>query len=209
MNKAVTKEKFTATLIKYIPFAAVPKVVDIIIDHHIVFKISSSRSSKLGDYRNPAMGRTHCISVNHNLNQYAFLITFIHEVAHLYTWNKYRNKVDPHGKEWKLEYRNLLLEFMEIDIFPDDIQLALIQEVNNMFASSGRSIPLTNTLRKYDKIAEPGIDLEHFPFDQPFIYKQRTFVKQSKLRKNYLCICLNNNRKYVFSPLAKVEEVIH
>jgi SprT protein len=45
-----------------------------------------ARSSKLGDYRPPQRGLPHRISVNHNLNQHEFLITLIHEMAHLLCW---------------------------------------------------------------------------------------------------------------------------
>ena len=43
----------------------------------------------------------HRISVNENLNPYAFLITLLHEVAHMTTWEKHRlrmRRCRPHGR---------------------------------------------------------------------------------------------------------------
>ena len=44
------------------------------------------------------MYNNHRISVNGNLNKYSFLITLIHELAHLLTFTQYKNRVDPHGR---------------------------------------------------------------------------------------------------------------
>ena len=62
---------------------------------------TSERNSRYGDYTAPRNGQNHLITVNHNLNKYAFLITLVHEVAHLVTYNNHRHRVSPHGGEWK------------------------------------------------------------------------------------------------------------
>ncbi|HAD34265.1 MAG TPA: hypothetical protein DCF44_07170 [Chitinophagaceae bacterium] len=41
------------------------------------------------------------MSVNGNLNSYHFLITLLHEIAHMLVWEQFRNRVKPHGLEWK------------------------------------------------------------------------------------------------------------
>ena len=41
------------------------------------------------------------ITINNNLNEYGFLITALHEFAHLLVYEKYKNKVHPQGSEWK------------------------------------------------------------------------------------------------------------
>ena len=45
--------------------------------------ISKPRKTKLGDYRWPQNGKGHIISINNNLNKYAFLLTLTHEIAHM------------------------------------------------------------------------------------------------------------------------------
>ena len=53
--------------------------------------VSHPRKSKLGDYRSPHKNNKHLISVNNDLNKYAFLITLTHEIAHMIIWEKYEN----------------------------------------------------------------------------------------------------------------------
>ena len=60
-------------------------------------KVKKSRSSKYGDYRPPLKGSNHLITINYDMNKYAFLITLVHEIAHLTNWNKHKDKVKPHG----------------------------------------------------------------------------------------------------------------
>ena len=62
--------------------------------------ISSPRKTKLGDFK--VIGNKLIISVNNNLNKYAFLITFTHELAHAFVFKKHKNSVNPHGDSWKL-----------------------------------------------------------------------------------------------------------
>ena len=54
-----------------------------------------------------------------------FLITLLHELAHLLTFEKWANKVSAHGKEWKAVFGQLLAQFIEHDIFPDDIKKSI------------------------------------------------------------------------------------
>jgi len=70
-------------LAQYIPEEAIDKVLNRIIEKKVHLKITRGRRTKLGDYRPPVRHSNHRISINHDLNPYAFLITFIHEFAHL------------------------------------------------------------------------------------------------------------------------------
>ena len=53
------------------------------------------------------------ITVNGDLNPYSFLITTIHEFAHLVTFEEYQGRVKPHGKEWQLTYSKMLYPVIE------------------------------------------------------------------------------------------------
>ena len=77
-------------------------------------KIKKPRLTKLGDYRCPQNGKGHIISINNNLNPYAFLITLTHEIAHMMVWEKHQNKVLPHGSEWKEMFQKLMLNFLPL-----------------------------------------------------------------------------------------------
>src|SRR3954471_22255295 len=88
-------------LYKYIPEKAVPIIAEWIYVHDFKLRIKKTRTSKYGDYRPPHSGNNHQITINYDMNKYAFLITLVHEIAHLTNWNKYKDRVKPHGEEWK------------------------------------------------------------------------------------------------------------
>lgn len=83
-----------------------------IVHKNIHLRITGMRASKLGDYRPHPTGNGHQITVNHDLNPFAFLITFTHEVAHLVCYERYGHRHEPHGREWKRHFRELLLHFL-------------------------------------------------------------------------------------------------
>ena len=148
-------EKYKTILQKYLPENAVDQVYAWLQEYNIHLKVSRKRSTKLGDYRPPQNGKGHQITVNHDLNQYAFLITLVHEIAHLLVWEKHRNKVRAHGKEWKETYRELMIPLLGDEIFPEDIVSALTNYLNKSYASSGSDLNLSRTLQKYDVDSRP------------------------------------------------------
>lgn len=97
---------------KYIPAQAAILIARWIDEYKTELKISKSRATKLGDYRHPYGDKGHRISVNYNLNQYSFLITLVHEFAHLLNWNRHKNKVKPHGTEWKQAFQEMMKPFL-------------------------------------------------------------------------------------------------
>jgi len=196
--------EYKAILEKYIPPASVDIIFQWLQQYNIHLKVSRKRSSKLGDYRPPQKGKGHHITVNHDLNQYAFLITLVHEIAHLIVWEKYRNKVKAHGKEWKDAYRELMIPFMEMKIFPDDIDEALKTYLTKSYASSGTDLKLSRRLQKYD--AEQGLTLEMLEEGITFqLPNGKKFQKGVLVRKRFRCINLDNKRIYLVNPLVKVE----
>ena len=75
---------------KYIPQASVASVFQLITAHNIHLKIVNERVTRHGDYRKMSNGQ-HQITVNSNLNTFRFLITLIHEIAHLIAFKKHGN----------------------------------------------------------------------------------------------------------------------
>ena len=196
---------YSLQLSRYMPTPAAPIISQWITDSNCLFRISKNRTSKLCDYRPPHGGQGHRISVNHNLNSYAFLITTVHEFAHLKTWNNYKNKVRPHGKEWKHHFRQLMLPFVQTGIFPADVETALTRYMDNPAASSCTDLNLFRVLKKYD-LQNNGIwAVEQLPENTIFALKNgRVFQKKEKIRKRYRCIELKTQRIYLFSPIAEV-----
>ena len=192
-------------LSKYIPEEAAPLISKWIDFYKCDFKISKSRDTKLGDYRSPYNGDGHKISVNYNLNQYAFLVTTVHEFAHLITWNEHKHHAKPHGQEWKNNFKRMMTPFFELDVFPMDVKKAIVSYLQNPAASSCSDLNLYTTLRNYDQKDPSFISVEKIPHQHHFMMKNgREFKKLEKIRKRYRCIEVKTGLIYLFSPIAEV-----
>ena len=186
----------------YIPKETVAQISQWLNNYNCQLKITKPRQTKLGDYCCPQKGKGHIISVNNDLNSYAFLITLTHEIAHMMVWEKHQNKVQPHGKEWKEMFQLLMLNFLPF--FPQDILTPLAIHLKNPKASSSQDVALTTALRSYN--SSQITTIEDIPMGNTFrIPNGKRFVKLKKLRKRYQCRAEHNNRLYLFSPLAEVE----
>lgn len=198
--------KDKAVLEEYLPVAAIEQVYFWIVHYKIRLKITRNRRTKLGDYRPPIQHPNHRISINYDLNPYAFLITFVHELAHLQVFEAYKNKVRPHGKEWKTSYRQLMEEILKTDVFPPDIHQAISNSIVNAKASSTSELELSRALMQYDK-ENSIIHVEDLPLHSLFQTENgRQFRKGEKQRSRYKCLNLQNNRLYLVHPLTPVVE---
>jgi predicted nucleic acid-binding protein len=201
----VSNLKIAEVLSKYIPEQAVPICTDWIVRLNIHLRITKDRASKYGDYRPVRGSDAHLISVNHNLNQYSFLITFIHEVAHLLCEKKHSRFAAPHGREWKQEYTVLLHFFLSKKIFPDDIEAALSAYAKNPAASSCSDEHLLRVLKKYNE-KEKVTFLEELPHGSRFVLNssKKVFVKGVRMRKRFQCFEDATRYEYRVSALAEV-----
>lgn len=189
---------------KYLPDKTSEIISSWISEYGIHLRITRSRSTKHGDYYPPIKSISHRISINHDLNKYAFLITLVHEIAHMRVWLKHKNSVKPHGREWKYEFKALMHPFFLMNVFPPDIQSALMIYLRNAKASTVSDINLSRVLSKYDN-NKAQILLENLPSQSVFKLKNgKTFMKGEKLRKRYRCMCLITNKIYLINPLAEV-----
>jgi len=193
---------------KFVPPGSESILCEWIITYKAHITITNARSSKLGDYRPPFGNKGHRISINHNLNKYAFLITLVHEIAHLQAWNKFGNRVLPHGKEWKSEFKIHMLPFLaEIGLFPDDIKAALRQYMNNPAASSCSSPDLLKSLAKYDAALKVFVD--DIPLGVAFELQNGLILKKGeKRRTRYLCQDIQSKRFYLVSGVAEVTRIV-
>src|SRR6478672_8773980 len=119
------KEAPISQLEHFLPDGTYQAVFQYLNQYHVHLTVARERKSILGDYRNRIHDKNHRISVNGNLNKYAFLITLLHELAHLLTFEKHGNNVAAHGREWKFIFGQLLAQFIEHNVFPADIKNAL------------------------------------------------------------------------------------
>src|SRR6188508_2492236 len=147
----------------YLPLNTFEAVRQYLHQYQVHLTVAKERKSILGDYRHRTHGKTHRISVNGNLNKYAFLITLLHELAHLLAFEKYGNRIVTHGREWKSVYSNILKDFVSKKIFPADITQALTQSLHNPAASSCAEEGLMRVLRHYDEKKKDTVLLEEIP----------------------------------------------
>src|SRR6266699_1008953 len=98
------KEAPLTELGSFLPQGSVDEVIRFLHQYNVHLTITRERQSVLGDYRNKLVHKNHRISVNGNLNKYSFLITLLHELAHLLTYEKYGHRIQPHGAPWKSEF---------------------------------------------------------------------------------------------------------
>ena len=203
------KQEYPLTYLEnYLPAVAAAPVLALLQRYKVHLTITRERKSVLGDYRHAHNNATHRISVNGNLNQYAFLITLIHELAHLVTFMEHGNRVQAHGREWKQVYKILLLQFLALAIFPQDILASLQASLNNLPASSCADEGLMRVLRRYDKkeagmlLVEELADGALFSLDDGKVFK-----KGKRLRKRFQCVEVQTGKLYLFSPVYEVKKI--
>ncbi|MGE0566326.1 MAG: SprT-like domain-containing protein [Bacteroidia bacterium] len=191
---------------KYIPHAAVSLIADWVIDFDFKLKITKERSTRYGDYSSPRNGLNHVITINYNLNQYAFLITLVHEIAHLDTFNKHKDRVQPHGNEWKWAFIQLMQPFLNTEVFPVDLLYAVRQYLKNPAASSCSDQRLMRALKLYDNHNNGKIFLDYLPENATFMFNgSRLFVKGKKIRTRIECKEIVTGTTYLFNALTEVE----
>jgi SprT protein len=190
----------------FLPAETTTYIAEFIVDNNVHFTIAKKRKTKLGDYRQPRGNDFHRISVNGDLNRYAFLVTTIHEMAHLTTFERYGNKVAPHGVEWKSEFKKCFEPIFELDVLPSDVHSALQNYLRNAKASSCADEPLYRVLRRYNK--EQHTLVEHLKFGDHFELNGKIFVKGKKLRKRFECQDLHTKKMYRVLGVAEIDNKI-
>lgn len=192
----------------YLPPGTYESVLEYLQLYKVHLTVAKERKSILGDYRHSTHARNHRISVNGNLNQYAFLITLLHELAHLLAFEKFGNSIQSHGKEWKSIYSQLLDRFLANKIFPADIESELIQTIKRPAATSCAEDGLIRVMRRYDPNDSNSRLVEELQKDALFrIDDGRIFKRGEKLRKRFKCIEVKTGKVYLFSPVYEVEKV--
>ncbi len=178
-------------------------------NHTIHLTLTHERKSVLGDYRQPMPDANyHRISVNVNLNKYSFLITLLHELAHMLTYVHFKDTVSPHGKEWKTQFRHVLIPYIGKGIFPQDVEKALISYLRNPAASTCTDPGLFKALYRYDE-QKPGHKLvDDIEPGQWFQTEEgRVYEKIEQLRTRCLCRDIVSRRKYFFPGIVEVKHI--
>ncbi|ATA88528.1 SprT-like domain-containing protein [Capnocytophaga stomatis] len=191
-------------LAKYLPENAVSPCFELIKLHKIYLKIVDERKTRHGDYRQLSNGQ-HLITINANSNKYRFLITLIHEIAHLLAFEKFGRQIKPHGNEWKYTFRMLMLPFISPSIFPSQLLGIVANHFKNPAASSDIDPVLSIALKDFDKEEVTSFVFE-LPIGAIFRTKDgRVFQKGKRRIKCYECIEIKTRKIYIFQPHTTVE----
>ena len=188
---------------RFVPVSAVNYCVKLYQNLGFEFKVKKARLTKMGDYRfNPKTDR-HTITINNDLNQYAFLLTYLHEVAHLIAFKKYGRSILPHGKEWKSSFSEITTPMLTEEVFPKNILVALIKYFKNPKASSCSDPILYQILKGYDD-PKGVVLLKEIPIGESFVFNKKEYVKLEKKRTRSVCQEVVTRRKYMISEIAEV-----
>lgn len=191
----------------YVPEAAADYCADLWKLYDFTLSIKGNRKTKLGDFRVDRRNKRVSISVNGTLNPHAFLVTYIHEVAHLVTWRLYSSGVKPHGTEWQEQFQLLMQPLLNTEVFPAEVLRPLKKYMQRPAASTAACQPLWIALRLQEMQEEGVLLLAQVPDGQKFRFSDTVYLKMERKRTRALCQNLTNGRRYLISTAAQVEMV--
>jgi len=191
-------------LAPYVPEKALMPCFELIQTHGVHLKIVNQRKTRHGDYRLLPSGG-HQITVNATENKYRFLITLIHEIAHLVAFTEYGRRIKPHGIEWKSVFKHLMLSFLNPEIFPSELLPALARHFKNPKASSSSDALLDRALAQYDCTDDALLFVADLAEGNHFYFgNSRIFERGSIKRKRIECVEVKTGKCYLFQPNARV-----
>lgn len=208
----MTAHLVVARLAPRLPEGTDAYVADLLGRHRIDVRLSRPRRTKLGDHRPPGRGRpAHRITVNDDLNPYAFLTTLLHEIAHAFTWERhraFRRWLRPHGSEWKREFEGVLAPVVEAAILPAAITAALARSMRNPAAATCSDRELLLALARYDRPDPRRVLVEDLAVGTIFRTDDgMLFHAGPKLRSRRRCFECRTGREYRVHGLARVEPI--
>lgn len=173
------------------------------------FQITANRKTKLGDFRYRSDRTIQTITINADLNTYQFLLTYIHEVAHLHAFLKHGRNINPHGKEWKSTFQELMDPLFNLQAFPLDLAVPLRNHLKNPKASSSSDLFLVKEMSKYDQKSEnlEEIFLCDLIPGKRFLLSGREFEKGESRRTRVICREIKTGKNFLIAQLAKVNPI--
>lgn len=195
----------------YLPPAALEPCFELIKHYNVHLKIVNERVTRHGDYTRTQEGY-HLITVNSNLNPYRFLMTLIHEIAHLVAYQKYGGYIKPHGQQWKSTFQLLMLPFLRPEVFPNTLLPLLANHFRNPSASSDTDERLSIAMRRYDTQDKDSDQcfIYEIPIGSHFKTYNGKIFKRGPLRvKRFECLEVSSGRVYTFKANAEVQILRH
>lgn len=205
-KEKISYEAFAA----YMPANAIGLIRPWFEKYKIKLTITRGRRSVLGNYLNPHKGHPHhAITINGDQNPFSFLVTLLHELAHLETFVKYANKVQPHGTEWQNIYRDIIKAYLGQHIFPEDLEQAIALSLHKVKAGSCSDPNLYKALAVHDKETIEGLVwVEELTSGSYFVTKEGLVFRMiEKRRTRFLCEQLGTKKQYLFQGVARVKQI--
>ena len=198
------KEEMFACLNRFVPAEACAYCASLWEKHPFSFKVTRSRRTKLGDYRYDPRSGHHTITVNGTLNSYAFLVTYLHEYAHLLVRKRFE-EVKPHGKEWKKCFQEVMEPVLNQNVFPDSVLDVLREHMRNPMASSQADPKLAVALHELNKEQNGAVPLMSLKLGDSFVYRNSAYQRREQRRTRVVCTQLETGKNYLFSASVFVE----
>lgn len=189
----------------YVPAMAKNMVAAMLQNEPVHISVVPPRKSLLGSYSPAIHARPHTITVNANLNPYQFLMVLLHEWAHYVQWQQYHSK--GHGKEWKLCFAQLLVQYVHGNVFPPDLARAVTNYAAHVKSTECADMEMCRLFQKYDNMYQKqqnSFFLADIPEKTVFLHNEIPMQKQQTLRKYVVCKNLKNNKLYRCRPSMKV-----
>ena len=177
--------------------------------HPVAVRLTRPRRTKLGDHRPP--GRSvpiHRITVNDDLNPYAFLTTLLHELAHAATWERHRGRrrLRPHGPEWQEEFGGILRPVVGRGLLPAAVEAALARSLVGAAAATCSDRGLVLALAQFDAQPAGRVRVEELAEQTVFRAANGGVFRVGRaLRTRRQCFEVRSGREYRVHGLALVE----
>lgn len=203
----------TNPFVTHLPAAAVDYCQHLWQHYRFHLHIAKPRRTRLGDFR-VLPNRQTKITVNANLNPYAFLITYVHEVAHAdvhaqYGMQRRNSPLKPHGKAWQLAFQQLMQPLLTEAVFPHAILTPLRQYLIRPAATTYACPGLMLAIRQFDgdKADEQTATkwlLRDLPEGSLFQLSQKKYVRGTLRRTRIVCKESVTGRSYAILAHALV-----
>jgi SprT protein len=173
----------------------------------LTLRLNRRRSHRLGAFQRHRDG-TMSIMMNLHQDAYAFLITLAHEVAHMQVALRYGNTVAPHGKEWKVACRGLMLEAVSIPGLPDDIRAVMLAIARLPKSTHFSDKAVSRVLMKYSPVHAGQALLCDLPDGVRFAMPNgKIYIKGERNRTRYRCKLDGTSRFYLITGTVPVHQV--
>lgn len=195
--------KIESILVQHIPAKAVDYCTSLWQELPFDFKLRKSRVSKVGDFT-CRFGKSPQITINRDLHPYLFLMTYVHEVAHLRVHKRVGFRAEAHGEDWKATFQTLMASLLIQEIFPEPLLTGLKKHMTSPKASSFSDSELTQLFRSVDRRELNTVLLSHIPEGSVFHLHGRWFKKGKLRRTRVLCHEVKTRRQYLVPADAAV-----